>query len=199
MILTWWNKTLTYFAGYLEIYDMSSCPRCYLASMTQSMTGVLSRRRLDFFYLPGPLGAHFPAQRLTIEPNKSLALPKTCQVGVCAMNTLPPPPSEKGPFLRGGGSVHRLFSVCALGRLSFQFRIPTKPRIRTLAKMSSFSLSLLHLLHLDKWQLAKCDVISSMHSVTNTFSSTPLLGPDSVYDLVEELLDEIAEKAIFHN
>ena len=30
-------------------------------------------------------------------------------------------------FLRGGGSVHRLFSVCALGRLSFQFRIPTKP------------------------------------------------------------------------
>ena len=96
-----------------------------------------------------------------------------------------PPPSKKGPllrfFLRGGGSVHRLFSACALGRLSFQFRIPTKPRIRTLAKMSSFSLSLLHLLHLDKWQLAKCDVISSMYSVTNTFSSTLLLGPHSVY------------------
>ena len=92
-----------------------------------------------------------------------------------------------------------LFSVCALGRLTFQFRIPTKPRIRTLAKMSSFSLSLLHLQHLDKWQLAKCEVISSMHSVTNTFSSTPLPGPHSVYDLAEELLDEIAEKAIFHN
>ena len=119
----------------------------------------------------------------------------------CVHTTLPP--SEKGPllrfFLRGGGSVHRLFSACALGRLSFQFRIPTNLRIRTLAKMSSFSSSLLHLLHLDKWQLAKCDVISSMYSVTNTFSSTPLLGPRSVYDLAEELLDEIAEKAIFHN
>ena len=108
-----------------------------------------------------------------------------------------PPSSEKGPllrfFLRGGGSVHRLL---------FQFRIPTKPRIPPLAKMSSFSLSwlrLLHLLHLDKWQPAKCDVISSKHSVTNTFSSTPLLGPHPVYDLAEELLDEIAEKAIFHN
>ena len=43
------------------------------------------------------------------------------------------------------------------------------------------------------------DVISSMNSVTNTFSATPLLGPHSVYDLAEELLDEIAEKAIFHN
>ena len=102
-----------------------------------------------------------------------------------------------GVSLRGGGSVHRLFSVCALGRLTFQFRIPTKPRIRTLAKMRLFSLSLLHLLHLDK--LAKCDVISFMHSVTNTFSSTPLMGPHSVYDLAENLLDEIAEKAIFHN
>ena len=48
-----------------------------------------------------------------------------------------------------------------------------KPRIPALAKMSSFSLTLLHL---DKWQLAKCDVISSMHSETNTFPSTPLLG-----------------------
>ena len=44
-----------------------------------------------------------------------------------------------------------------------------------------------------------CDVISSMYSVTNTFSATPLLGPHSVYDLAEELLDEIAEKATFHN
>ena len=112
-------------------------------------------------------------------PNKTLALTKTCQVSVCALYTLPP--------------VHRLL---------FQFRIPTKPRIRPLAKMSSFSLSWLHLLdllHIDKWQPAKCDVKSSMHSVTNTFSSTPLLEPHSVYDLAEELLDGIAEKAIFHN
>ena len=36
-----------------------------------------------------------------------------------------------------------------------------------------------------------------MHSVTNTFSSTPILGPHSVYYLAEELLDEIAEKGIF--
>ena len=38
-----------------------------------------------------------------------------------------------------------------------------------------------------------------MHSVTNTFSSTPLLalGPHSVYYLAEELLVEIAEKGIF--
>ena len=37
---------------------------------------------------PNPLGAHFPAQRLTIEPNKTLALAKTCQVGVCALGRL---------------------------------------------------------------------------------------------------------------
>ena len=112
-------------------------------------------------------------------PNKTLALTKTCQVSVCALYTLPP-----------------------VQRLLFQFRIPTKPRIRPLAKMSSFSLSWLHLLDLlriDKWQPAKCDVKSSMHSVTNTFSSTPLLEPHSVYDLAEELLDGIAEKANFHN
>ena len=36
-----------------------------------------------------------------------------------------------------------------------------KPRTPALAKMSSFSLTLLHL---DKWQLAKCNVISSMHA-----------------------------------
>ena len=147
---------------------LTSCHSSYFASMIQSVTGVLTRPW--FPPSPNPLGAHFPEQRLTIEPNKTLMLAKTCQVG-----------------------------VCALGRLSFQFRIPTKPRIRTLAKMSSFSLSLLHLLNLDKWQLAKCDVISSMHSVTNTFSSTPLLGPHSVYNLTEELLDESAEKAILYN
>ena len=119
----------------------------------------------------------------------------------CVHTTLPPlgeaAPSPIFPERRG--SVHRLFSVCALGRLSFQFRIPTKPRIRTLAKMSSFSLSLLHLLHLDKWQLAKCDVICVGHRVHKWYSSTPLLGPHSVYDFAEELLDEMAEKAIFHN
>ena len=142
-------------------------------------------------YSPRPLGAHFPEQRLTIEPNKTLALAKTCQVGVRCLGQI--------VILVLAWGEAGLFSVCALGRLTFQFRIPTKPRIRTLAKMSSFSLSLLHLLHLDKWQLAKCEVISSMHSVTNTFSSTPLPGPHSVYDLAEELLDEIAEKAIFHN
>ena len=80
---------------------------------------------------------------------------------LACVHTTPPPPrplEEEAPsrfFLRGGGSVHRLFSVCA--------------------------------------------VISSMHSVTNTISSTPLLGPHSVYDLAEELHDEVAEKAIFHN
>ena len=79
------------------------------------------------------VGFHFPEQRLTIEPNKTLAPAKTCQAGVwadchlsvslCTHYTPPPPSSEKGPllrfFLRGEGSVHRLFSVCALGRLSF--------------------------------------------------------------------------------
>ena len=66
-----------------------------------------------------------------------------------------------------------------------------KPRVPALAKMSSFSLTLLHL---DKWQLFKCDVISSMHSETNTFLSTPLLGPHSVYTISQkEQLDETAE------
>ena len=108
------------------------------------------------------------------------------------MYTPLPPPSEKRPlFPEGRGSVHRLFSVCALGRLSFQFQIPTKPQILTLAKMSPFSLTLLHL---DKLQLAKCDLISSMHSVTKTFPSTLLLGPNSVFTISqEEQLDEIAE------
>ena len=52
-----------------------------------------------------------------------------------------------------------------------------KPRIPALTKMSSFSLTLLHL---DKWKLAKCNAISSTHSDTNTFPSTPLLGPHSI-------------------
>ena len=66
-----------------------------------------------------------------------------------------------------------------------------KPRIPPLTKMSSF---LLTLLHLDKWQLAKCNVISSMHSETNTFPSTHLLGPHSVSTIsLKKQLDETAE------
>ena len=72
-----------------------------------------------------------------------------------------------------------------------------KPRVPALAKMSSFSLTLLHL---DRWQLFKCDAISSMHSETNTFLSTPLLGPHSVYSISQkEQLDETAEWAILLN
>ena len=40
----WWNKTLIYFAGYLEIRDMSSYHSGYFASMIQEiMIGVLTR------------------------------------------------------------------------------------------------------------------------------------------------------------
>ena len=117
-----------------------SCHSSYFSSMIQSMTGVLTRPW--FPPSPNPLGAHFPAQRLTIESNKTLALAKTClclclgQIVILVLacvHTTPQPLGEGAPspiFPKGsggGGSVHRLFSVCALGRLSFQFRIPTKP------------------------------------------------------------------------
>ena len=84
---------------------------------------------------------------------KNLCLKQIVILVLACVHTTLPPLGEAAPspiFPERRGSVHRLFSVCALGRLSFQFRIPTKPRIRTLAKRSSFSLSLLHLLHLDK-------------------------------------------------
>ena len=38
-----WDKTLTYFDGYLEIHDMSPCHSSYFATLIQSMTGVLTR------------------------------------------------------------------------------------------------------------------------------------------------------------
>ena len=68
---------------------MSSCHSSYFSSMTQSMTGLLTRALARFLPSPGPLGVHFSEQRLPIEPiNKTLALAKACQVGVCALGRL---------------------------------------------------------------------------------------------------------------
>ena len=121
-------------------FPLFSCHSSYFASMIQNVTGVLTRPW--FPPSPNPLGAHFPEQRLTIEPNKTLALAKTClclclgQIVILVLacvHTTPDPLGEGALspiFPKGGGggrSVHMLFSVCALGRLSFQFRIPTKP------------------------------------------------------------------------
>ena len=50
----------------------------YFASMIQSVTGVSTRPYARFLPSANPLGVHFPAERLTIEPNKTLALAKTC-------------------------------------------------------------------------------------------------------------------------
>ena len=78
-------------------------------------------------------------------PSRCLCLRPIVILVLACVHTTPTSLGEGAPFfLRGGGSVHRLFSVCALGRLSFQFRMPTKPQILTLAKMSPISLTLLH-------------------------------------------------------
>ena len=55
----WWNKTLTYFAGYLEIYDMSSCHRSYFASMIQSVTGVFDKTFGSISALSPSVGGSF--------------------------------------------------------------------------------------------------------------------------------------------
>ena len=91
------------------------------------------------------VGFHFPEQRLTIEPNKTWRPQKPakqvsvpwadCHFSVSLCTHYHPRSSQKKPllrfFLRGGGSVHRLFNVCALGRLSFQcqsvYKLPPSP------------------------------------------------------------------------
>ena len=144
-------------------FPLFSCHSSYFASMIQSVTGVLTRPQARFLPSPNPLGAHFPAQRLTIEPNKTLALAKTCQVGVRALgrlsfqcqpvNTPPPIPSERGPllrfFLRGGvGVCTQAISVC-LGQIVIS--VPNTYQTSTLAKMSSFSHSLCYTQTSDRW------------------------------------------------
>ena len=114
------------------------------------------------------------------------------QVSVCwadchfsvSLCTDPPPLRKnlKGSLLRffswgEGGSVTGYLVFVPWADCHFS---SDKPRIPALAKMSSFSMTLLHLY---KWQLAKCDVISSMHPGTNTFPSTPLLGPHSAFTI----------------
>ena len=107
-----------------------------------------------------------------------------------------PPPLRKnlkGPFIRfflrggGGGSVTGYLVFVPWADCHFS---SDKPRIPALAKMSSFSMTLLHL---NKWQLAKCDVISSMHSATNSFPSTPLLGPYSVFTISRKEQHDFAQ------
>ena len=63
-------------------------------------------------------------------PSRCLCLGQIVMLVLACVHTTHPPLGEAAPspiFPERRGSVHRLFSVCALGRLSFQFRIPTKP------------------------------------------------------------------------
>ena len=132
----------------VENFPFFSCHSSYFASMIQSVTEVLTRPQARFPLSPNPLGAHFPAQRLTIEPNKTLALAKTYQVGVRALGRLsfqcqpvytpPPTPSEKGPLLRfflrggGGGGLYTGYQCLCLGQIVIS--VPNTYQTSTLAK-----------------------------------------------------------------
>ena len=100
-----------------------------------------------------------------------------------------PPPLRKnlkGPLVsffpegRGGGGSVAGYLVFVPWQIVIWAPTSLALSIPALAKMSSFSMTLLHL---NKLQLAKCDVISSMHPSTNTFPSIPLLGPHSVFTI----------------
>ena len=97
-----------------------------------------------------------------------------CHFSVSLCTHHPHPLGEGAPspiFFKGrrGGVCTQAISVYALGRLSFQFRIPTKP----LLSLNEFIQSLT-LLYLDKWQLAKCDV-------THSFTLRPTHFPPHPY------------------
>ena len=140
---------------------MSCSHRRYFASMIQSMTGVLTRPQARFPPSPGPkLGAHFPEQRLTVESNKTLALaknlPSRClclrQIVILVLacvHTTPHPFGEGAPspiFPKGRGVCTQAIQCLCLGQIVISVLNTYQAwRIVTLAKMTSFSLTLLHL------------------------------------------------------
>ena len=112
----------------------------FFASMIQSVTGVLTRHQARFPPSPGPLGAHFPAQQPTIEPNKTLAfaknLPSRCLcLGQIVILVLACVHTAPHPF--GEGAPSPIFSK---GRGVCTISVPNTYQTSTLAKMNSFSL-----------------------------------------------------------